>query len=520
MRDADGWTRRTFLQSAGATGVVLAAGVACAGSDPPPASSSGPGPSRTVDRAPGATRDPAATVTSVAPRPDEASARRVVVVGAGLAGLTAALDLDEQGWEVVVLEARDRVGGRVHTLTAPFSDGLHVEAGGESIDDNHDAILALVERFGLTTDRRPADKLDTLEVFREGRRRPIADLLAARGGEVLRDYTRAAEELSRAAEELDPEHPERFARADALDGRSLASFLDDLRLVPEARFLLEADNRGEYNAELSDISLLFALQQEAATQDVPEAASETMRIHGGNSALVEAMRAHLGAKVVTGAPVTRIDWDDRGGRVTSAASTVDAVHVVLALPPPPLRRITFTPALPGDLGRAVEQLELGTAVKVATEYRERFWRDLGTAGFTLSDLPFGIAWAATDSWGGAGDPGVLSQFITGRAAVTAAAMGDEERMRTFAAQLDEVYPEGVAARTTTQATIAWANEPFTGGGYSVFGPGQLLPFWPAFRRGVGPLRFAGEHTETLAGFMESAVRSGHRVALGIGRPPP
>jgi monoamine oxidase len=524
MSGPEGWSRRTFLRSLGATGAVVAAGAACSTATQPGAGRAGAGPpTAPPPTAPPTTAPPATSatsaVTSVRPRPDAASARRVVVVGAGLAGLTAALDLEAQGWDVVVLEARDRVGGRVHTLTAPFSPGLHVEAGGESIDDNHDAILALVDRFGLSTERRPADGLASMQVFREGRRRPIADVLAGRGGRVLEDHTRASEALSALAEDLDPAHPERFARAEELDGRSLAGFLDDLDLVPEARFLFETSNRGEYNAELRDLSLLFVLQQEAVVRDVPDAASETMRLRGGNARLVEAMRDALAKPVVLGSPVTQIEWDDGGVRVTSTTRT-DAARLVIALPTPPLRRITFAPSLPGELGQAIAELDLGTAVKVATEYRLRFWNELRTTGFTLTDLPFQIAWAATDSSGSRDDPGVLTQFITGDAAVRAAAMSDDDRMRTFGAELDEVFPEGISSRGTNQATLAWANEPFTGGGYSVFRPGQLATFWPAIRRGVGPISFAGEHTETLAGFMESAVRSGHRVAREIGASPP
>ena len=527
MDEREGVSRRTFLRSAGTAGALLAASTSCRAASPEPqapgaaaGATAGPGsaaptptPTSTTTATPGTLRDEL-------PRPDAGARRRVVVIGAGLAGLTAALDLEAQGWDVVVLEARSRAGGRVHTLTAPFSDGVHVEAGGESIDDNHTSILALVDRFGMQTERRPADKLLTAQVFRDGRRRPIADLLGARNGKALADYTRAGEELSALAEDLDPEHPERVTGAERLDARSLASFLDDLDLVPEARFLFETENRGEYNAELDQVSLLFALQQEAVLRDVPEEASETMRIAGGNSRLIDAMRSELASRVELGAPVTQVAWGDDGVRVTTPTRTVDAARLVVAVPTPPLRRITFSPALPGALGQAIAEVDLGTAVKVATEYRQRFWHDLSTAGFTLTDLPFHIAWSATDSSGTASDPGVLSQFITGRSAADAAGLADAERMRVFGAQLDEVYPEGVEQRTGAVATVAWANEEFTGGGYTVFGPGQMLSSWPAIRRGIGPISFAGEHTEALAGFMESAVRSGHRVARAIGAPPP
>jgi monoamine oxidase len=131
------------------------------------------------------------------------SVPRVVVVGAGLAGLTAALDLTESGWDVVVLEARDRVGGRVHTIYDPFSPGLHAEAGGESIDDNHDRIQALVARFGLETERRPPNKLLESVTYYRRNRSPIAEFLARRDGAVVTDYLRFGDALEAIAEGLE-----------------------------------------------------------------------------------------------------------------------------------------------------------------------------------------------------------------------------------------------------------------------------------------------------------------------------
>jgi monoamine oxidase len=469
--------------------------------------------------------------TDVRPRADAGARRRVVVIGAGLAGLTAASDLRDAGWDVVVLEARDRVGGRVHTLRDPFTDGLHAEGGGESIDDDHTAIQALVTRHGLRTERRDPDRITNAMVFRDGRRLPVAELAAHQDGRVLADYSRFDDELARLADGLDPEHPEDFARAEQLDGRTLASFVDGLHLLPEARFLVETEQRGEFNAELDRVSLLFAAQQYAVVADVPDDAAETMRISGGNSRLAEAMRAELGRRVVLGAAVTDVDWGRDGVTIRTGSGTgsdggsdghggrtVHAAHAVLALPPTVLRRIRFHPGLPARLATAVAQLDLGQAAKVATQYRRRFWHALGTAGFTLTDQPFHVAWAATDSSGGPEDPGILSQFITGDAARDAARLPAAARISAFQRQLDLVYPEGVPLRTDHAATVAWADEPHTGGGYAVFAPGQLLTAWGAFRSGAGPLRFAGEHTEALAGYMESAVRSGHRVAAGIGAP--
>jgi monoamine oxidase len=442
------------------------------------------------------------------------SVPRVVVVGAGLAGLTAALDLTESGWDVVVLEARDRVGGRVHTIYDPFSPGLHAEAGGESIDDNHDRIQALVARFGLETERRPPNKLLESVTYYRRNRSPIAEFLARRDGAVVTDYLRFGDALEAIAEGVDPEHPERAARAAELDRRTLDQFIRAQRLVPEAEFLVRLQNRAEYNAEPAELSMLFVAQQTAVLAGVPDSASETMRIAGGNSRLPQAMAAALGDRVHLSSPVSRIEHDAGGVRVHAGGQVIDAAHLVLALPPPPLRRIVFEPALPAPVATMIRKLDLGDAAKVTREYTSRFWEAEGVPGFTVTDLPFHVAWAPTDSYASAG--GLLTQFITGRPARAAARLRDARRIAVFQRQLDRVYPEGRPLRTAHAATTAWANERYTGGGYAVYRPRQMAAFWPVVREGLERMSFAGEHTESLAGFMESAVRSGHRVAAQLG----
>jgi monoamine oxidase len=233
------------------------------------------------------------------------------------------------------------------------------------------------------------------------------------------------------------------------------------------------------------------------------------------------MADDLGQRVLLGTAVRRIEQRSWGVRVYAGPHRVDAAHVVLAVPPPPLRQVVFDPALPASVAAMIDKLELGDALKVTRQYRRRFWRDEGLSGFTLTDLPFGVGWEASDSQGvDDNTPGILTQFVTGAPAAAAARLSDRARIATLQSQAEQVYPEGVAQRTDAATTVAWRNERYTGGGYAVFAPGQMTRFWPVLRQPHGQIWFAGEHTETLAGYMESAVRSGQRVASAIGSPRP
>lgn len=453
------------------------------------------------------------------PRPDHGARRRVVVVGAGLAGLTTALDLRDAGWDVVVLEARDRVGGRVHTLYDPFTAGLHAESGGESIDDGHYAIQAMLKRFGLSTERRAPLKPYDSTIYYQGVREPLAAFLTRDGGKALQDYLRFDDAVSALADGINPDHPERARNAEQLDAQSLEDFVRRQRLAPSAEFLVRTENRGEYNAELRDISLLFIAQQEAASSSslLSLTASETKRVAGGNSLLPEAMARALGSRVRLGSPVTRVEHGHDGVRVHTARDFVDGAWLVVAAPLMPMRQVEFAPRLPASVRAVIDGLDLGAAAKVIHEYDAAFWRAEGVSGFTLTDLPFAIGWSPTDSRP-ATTRGLLSQFITGDAAVLAASLSEQRRRTVFTEQLDTVYAEAALLQTGNVATMAWANERYTGGGYAVYRPGQMAPFWPVLRAGFGRFRFAGEHTESLAGYMESAIRSGHRIATSLGRP--
>ena len=469
---------------------------------------------------------PATTSTRTSDRPDRGTGNRVVVIGAGLAGLTAAMTLQRSGWDVTVLEARDRIGGRVHTLGLPdapiYGDGLLAEAGGESIDDDHHRILWWINELGLRTERRLPNREPSAALFVAGARQRGIDFLRAGVPPAIEDYNRAYEEIDALAGDNDPSTPQDWPGAEELDRRTVASFIAQLRLDPRALLVVEADLRSSYNCELEDMSLLFLAQQEALGADGGE---ETMRVAGGNSGVATAMAAELATDALaTASPVKRVIRTDGVFSVHTSTRTIWARHVVLACPPPTLRNIQFTPALPKSITAAIGGLDLGTTVKVTTRYNTRPWTKAGLSGLSVTDLDYRVAWESTDGVGEGAKPlapeapSLMTSFTSGMPGAQLTSMTNEERIGSIARQLDAVYPEGASARTSIATSMAWAAEEFTCGGYAFWRPGQMLTMFSVWREPRNGLWFAGEHTDVLAGYMESAVRSGERVAQQIGLP--
>lgn len=464
------------------------------------------------------------TVSHVSDRPDPDAPGRVIVVGAGLAGLTAAVYLRDAGWDVVVLEARPRVGGRVHTLYGgdegvPLDRGLRADMGGESIDDTHIALRSMVTRFGLETELRGGATIDRVmggRVHYLGNTYTFGELTAFRNGAVLGDYLRVYQELERLAEihQIDPDHPGHSDAASELDATSVSAWLDTLDLLPEARFIAEQANTSLYNSQLTDLSMLFVLQQTAVSAGTLESQSETMRIAGGNASLPKAIAAELGSALIVDAPVTSVRRFDDVVGVTARDVEYFGAHVVLAAPPPPLRNVRFDPPLPEPIAAAIAGLELGGATKVVTQFHSPFWRDGGQSGFSMSELTYRISWDAADSYDA--PAGLLTTFTTADNGRELAALAPEHRIHRVREQLAQVFPESHEQLAGPAVTVAWSAEPFTGGGYAVYKPNQLTAFWEPLRNGTERIHFAGEHTESLAGYMESAVRSGKRAAAHIG----
>ncbi len=455
---------------------------------------------------------------------------RVVVVGAGMAGLAAALDLSGAGVDVVVMEAGRRPGGRVRSVSAPFGDGQVAETGAEWVDGHHGEVHRLLARYGLALEGggRPWDRRRTgLHV--DGELLGASEVDARHP--VRRDIERYEDVVAELAAEIDdPAHPLAHPAAAVLDARSVADLLDELRPGRVGRLVITRSVQGEFACEPRQLSLLFLAQQRALTALVP-GTSLAHRVRGGLSQLPAAMAAELGARVRYGAPVTAIETGRHaGGAVAAAATKAGAVagtataagavvhtlghphpadHVVLACSLPALGRIACDPPLPAALAAAVAGLGYGTVTKTALQYPRRAWPP---GAWVTTERDVQRVYEATGDQPGAG--GIVIAYTGGDGGVALGRRPEPERIASVAADVAAVLglppslvPVGVSR--------AWGAHPRYGGAYAAYGPGQVAAAWDALRRPHGRLHLAGEHAATCTGYVEGAIESGRRVAARL-----
>ncbi|MBD0335684.1 MAG: flavin monoamine oxidase family protein [Cyanobacteria bacterium Co-bin13] len=442
------------------------------------------------------------------------SPKQIVVIGAGLAGLVAAYELKKQGHQVTVLEARDRVGGRVYTLREGFANGQYAEAGGEYIDsfNVHRQMHRYVQTFGLRLAPVHSEPTDGIYFVRQKRCDFSDAALAASFGQGVVDevdrFWITLELLARDAFRK----PDWLTAAAPWDQQSVAQWMDTLALEPLARELTEQYLRGEMD-EPDQLSMMFLMEQAALYDKVPDQRLEMYRIQGGNGQLPAAIARTLGDAIWLSCPVKAIEQSDQGVQVIHDRGSVRADYVVIATPLPPLRQVRFSPELPEVVGDAIAHLNYGSHVKVMIQFDERIWRTrYQSTGLTITDLPIGFATDATARQ--SGQSGILTAYISGQYGEALLPLSNEARIQNVLDQYEAIYP-GCRSHVKAAQTAVWPQERYAGGSYSNYGPGQFSRYWPALRQPHGRLFFAGEHTDNFVGYMEGAVRSGQRVAQQI-----
>jgi monoamine oxidase len=448
----------------------------------------------------------------------------VVVVGAGLAGLAAARDLVAAGRTVVVLEARDRVGGRV--MNGHTADGSVVELGGQWLGPTQDRALALAEDLGAKL-FPTYDEGENVVCYR-GRHRRYRGAIPRLPPPVLADIAQAQLRLDRMARTVPLDDPWHAASARRWDGQTLETWLRRHVRTHGAREMLRLAVRAVFATEATDLSLLHFLFYSHSgglldrLLNVADGAQQ-WRVVGGSHVLATGLAEPLGDAVHLGVPARRIVTSGGGGggggngvAVEGDGGRFTADAVVVAVPPVLAGQLEYEPALPPGRAQLTQRLPMGSVIKSMAVYDEPFWRADGLTGQSTSDV--GPIQLTFDNSPPDGRPGVLLTFAEGAHARELSRSSPAERRAATVACLVRAF--GPRAGSPTEFLERdWAAERWSGGCYGAHAPpGVLTQFGPALRDPCGPIHWAGTETATVwAGYMDGAIRSGERVAAALTR---
>jgi monoamine oxidase len=436
----------------------------------------------------------------------------VVVVGAGLAGLVAARQLAASGRSVLVLEARDRVGGR--TVNASIGAGKVVEMGGQWVGPTQERVLALAGELGVETFPTYYEGKNVLDL--RGKRRSYKGTIPRMAPHVLFDIERVRRKVNRLARRVSAESPWNAEDAEALDAETLRSWLGRRTYSKRARQVLEVAVGTLMGAGSDQLSVLCMAAYVNAAGDFDalidtDGGAQQDRFVGGSQEISTRLAAQLADAVVLETPVRRIAQDGAGVVVEAEGLTARAQRAIVALPPPLAARIAFSPSLGGQRDQLQQRFAGGAMTKCAAVYPEPFWREAGLTGQAVSDS--GPVITTFDNSPPDGSPGVMLGFISGAEAIRHARRPKSERRRVVLDQFARLYGDQ-AAHPGIYLERAWAEEEWTRGG-PVFSPtpGALSAYGEALRRPAGRIHWAGSETATVwCGYMDGAVRSGERAA--------
>jgi monoamine oxidase len=440
----------------------------------------------------------------------------VCVVGAGFAGLTAALRLRQAGLTVVVLEAAERVGGRAYTEYLP--DGTAVDRGGAWLGPGQDRAYALAAELGVATYPTWARGENVL-VTNGVARRYRGTIPSMIGPLQLVNLGIAIARLDRLAREVPLEAPWQARRARRWDARTLGAWIDRNVLPGTGRDLLTETLTEIFTSDPAEVSLLHALflihsHRNMAHLTSVEGGAQQDRVAGGMGALLARMCERLGDAVRLASPVREVAQSPDGVAVVATECSVRARRAVVAVPAALSARIAYDPPLPTDRALLMQRMPLGAIWKIALVYDVPWWREDGLTGQSLDvESPLALT---LDACAASPPPGILNAFSMGPAARRLSGLTRAERrgiaiatvMRRFGAK---------AERVSEYLEQDWRAEPWIGGGmFSRMGPGVLTAFGHALREPVDRVHWAGTETATVThGGIDGAIRSGERAAREI-----
>lgn len=441
----------------------------------------------------------------------------VVVVGAGFAGLAAARELDKRGRDVVVLEGRDRVGGRSSTATIA---GVPVDLGGTFVGPTQDAVVAMADELGCQT--VPTHSRGKNLIRWRGKVRAYRSTIPRLSILELLDVSRIQWRFERVCRRVPVDEPWTSPIADTLDSKTLDQWLRYVHASAGARDLMTIMARVTWGCEPDAVSMLHAVRYVKAAGGLGrmldvEGGAQQDRFPGGTQQIAIRMADELGPRVVLDAAVHTVERHTDGTlAVISDKGTVTAKAVIVAIPPEHRKGIAFLPELPPEYGKLAQHWPQGNLSKAYAAYETPFWRANGCSGEALSDegpvfITFDVSPGDSDVQG----PGVLLGFTDSRTFDPLPPAERRDRaLKGFAALFGDA-----ALHPIDYLDHCWSAEEFAPGGpTAAVPPGSWTTYGPWLRKPVDGIHWAGTETaDTWTGFLDGAIRSGQRAADEVDR---
>ncbi len=444
----------------------------------------------------------------------------VVVIGAGIAGVTAAYRLRRAGVRVQVYQAQDRIGGRMLSLRDYFPDGQVIELGGELIDTPHTQVRALAAELGITLDDLSTDDPSLRAEIWHFNGRSYSE------AEIVRAFMPVAAAIERDLSKLGTDDVTYLTpgRAAAFDRITITEWLhanhvdDWLAAMIDLAYTTEMGLESE---EQSALNLLTLIGTEKDKFAIYGGSDERYHVRGGNDLIVRRLAERIAGSIELGSALEAVGIASDGSfrvaiRREGATREVRASHVVLALPVTMLREVSLNVPMPKIKERAIRDLRYGTNAKLMVGFNERVWRTRHQSnGSTYSDLPYQTTWETTRLQPGKG--GVLTNFVGGRHGLALGEKTPRFQADKLARELDAVFPGAAAARASAkEARFHWPSNRWVRGSYLCLTPGQWTTLRGVIGESVGRLYFAGEHCSMEnQGFMEGGCETGAMAAAEI-----
>lgn len=452
--------------------------------------------------------------------PHTNSPQKIVIIGAGMAGLVAALELKRAGHDVLLLEAQQRIGGRIQTLRQPFTEGLYAEAGAMRIPKSHALTMAYIHRFGLSVAPFTASNPKAY-YYLQGRKHRIEDadcqpdLLCDALSETERGRTFAhwwADAIQPFAQKLQAQGDAAWDSIVAeCDQYSTREFLEKCRWSEGA---IEIFGLLMNQEALMNSSFLELLREELGCYY-----NDMVEIIGGMDRLPHAFLPALGSALRFGAKVTAIDQTPQkvtvAYRTAAGNASVSADYAIMTLPFPVLRHIETPQPFSRAKQKAIRQLYYDASAKILFQCRRRFWEeDEGIfGGGTITDLPIRNLYYP-DHGKETGRGVLLASYTWSEDAQRWGSLPPEDRITQALDDIAEIHPQ-IATEFEVGASKIWHDDEFAGGAFALFDPGQQTLLYQSIIAPEGRIHFAGEHASLTHAWIQGAIESGLRAALEI-----